>query len=191
MTLTIQDLGALGELLGSIAVLVTLIYLAFQTRQNTMAIGAQVDAAAIHGVHTHFLTLATSTELQEALNEDRVNPREVNELRRLQFWTSQFVTFQWQVAQAQRGLLPFFNEPAVAAAVRGHFSSFRSFEGWWERAKENYGPEFVGWVEELLAYHAQGQIRPLVDRVFPLEEAAQAHHYLHDRQNLGKVLLEP
>ena len=47
------------------------------------------------------------------------------------------------------------------------------------------------WVEELLAYHAQGQIRPLVDRVFPLEEAVQAHHYLHDRQNLGKVLLEP
>ncbi len=38
MTLTIQDLRALGELLGSVAVLATLIYLALQTRQNTMAI---------------------------------------------------------------------------------------------------------------------------------------------------------
>ncbi len=37
MTLTIQDLGALGEFFGSIAVLVTLIYLALQTRQNTAA----------------------------------------------------------------------------------------------------------------------------------------------------------
>ena len=46
MTLTIQDLGALGELLGAIAVLATLIYLTLQTRQNTMAIGAQLDAAA-------------------------------------------------------------------------------------------------------------------------------------------------
>ncbi len=36
--MTIQDLGALGELLGSVAVLATLIYLALQTRQNTMAI---------------------------------------------------------------------------------------------------------------------------------------------------------
>ena len=44
MTLTIQDLGALGELLGSVAVLVTLVYLAFQTRQNTMAIHAILDA---------------------------------------------------------------------------------------------------------------------------------------------------
>ena len=45
MTLTIQDLGALGELLGSVAVLATLVYLALQTRQNTLAIGAQLEAA--------------------------------------------------------------------------------------------------------------------------------------------------
>ncbi len=44
MTLTIQDLGSLGEFLGSIAVLVTLVYLAFQTRQNTIAIAAQLNA---------------------------------------------------------------------------------------------------------------------------------------------------
>ncbi len=50
MTLTIQDLGALGELLGSVAVLATLVYLALQTRQNTMAIGAQLDAAQISSV---------------------------------------------------------------------------------------------------------------------------------------------
>ena len=47
MTLTIQDLGALGELLGSVAVLATLVYLALQTRQNAAAIGAQLDAALI------------------------------------------------------------------------------------------------------------------------------------------------
>ena len=34
MTLTIQDLGALGELIGSVAVLATLVYLAFQTRSS-------------------------------------------------------------------------------------------------------------------------------------------------------------
>ena len=45
--MTIQDLGSLGELLGSVAVLATLIYLALQTRQNTMAISAQLDAAVL------------------------------------------------------------------------------------------------------------------------------------------------
>lgn len=35
--MTIFELGALGELLGSIAVLITLVYLAVQIRQNTMS----------------------------------------------------------------------------------------------------------------------------------------------------------
>ncbi len=63
MTLTIQDLGALGELLGSVAVLVTLVYLALQTRQNTMAIGAQLDAVTIAARQSALLTAATSSEL--------------------------------------------------------------------------------------------------------------------------------
>ena len=54
MTLTIQDLGALGELLGSVAVLVTLVYLALQTRQNTMAITAQIDSARTPRYRTFF-----------------------------------------------------------------------------------------------------------------------------------------
>jgi NADPH:quinone reductase-like Zn-dependent oxidoreductase len=30
-----------------------------------------------------------------------------------------------------------------------------------------------------------------VDRTFPFERAAEAHHYIQDRKNLGKVLLVP
>ena len=37
MTPTIQDLGTGGELLGSVAVLATLVYLALQTRQMRLA----------------------------------------------------------------------------------------------------------------------------------------------------------
>ncbi len=158
MTLTIQDLGALGELLGSVAVLATLVYLALQTRQNTLAISAQLDAARLRSVANLNLAVATSTELEEALNEDRVEPMAMNELRRVQFWTSQLVLYQWQVAQARRGLLPTFNEPAIAATVRGHFANSRSFEGWWEAwtTAGGFDPEFVEWVDEQRA-KATGQ----------------------------------
>ncbi len=149
MTLTIQDLGALGELLGSVAVLVTLVYLAFQTRQNTMAIEAQLDAARISASLQVGLTHATSTELQEALLEDRIDPPSINEVRRGQFWASQFLNFQWQSVQPQRGLLPTFDEAALArAVVRNHFNRFRSFEGGWQNAKPAFLPEFVEFVEE-------------------------------------------
>ncbi len=47
------------------------------------------------------------------------------------------------------------------------------------------------WMQELLRWLAEGRIHPRVDRVFTLGEAAAAHHYLHDRRNIGKVLLVP
>ncbi len=38
---------------------------------------------------------------------------------------------------------------------------------------------------------AAGTLRPVVDRTFPLPEAAGAHAYIQDRRNFGKVLLVP
>ena len=44
-------------------------------------------------------------------------------------------------------------------------------------------------VEALLGYARNGKLRPRVDRVFPLSEAAAAHRYIHERRNIGKVVL--
>ena len=102
MTLTIQDLGALGELLGWVAVLVTLVYLALQTRQNTMAISAQLDAARIAALLTMNLTAATSTELQEALGEDQIDAPPMNERRRNDEITDWVLEFRNQLAGLYR-----------------------------------------------------------------------------------------
>ena len=44
-------------------------------------------------------------------------------------------------------------------------------------------------VEALLGYARDGRIHPRVDRTFPLTEAAAAHRYIHERRNIGKVVL--
>jgi synaptic vesicle membrane protein VAT-1 len=44
-------------------------------------------------------------------------------------------------------------------------------------------------LEALLAYARDGRVRPRVDRAFPLAEAAAAHRYIHERRNIGKVVL--
>ncbi len=49
--------------------------------------------------------------------------------------------------------------------------------------------EVEAWMAVLLEWLAGGRIAPRVDRVFPFTAAAAAHHYLHDRQNIGKVVL--
>ena len=147
MTLTIQDLGALGEFLGSIAVLATLVYLAFQTRQNTMAISAQLDVASISALQSFRLAAATSNELGEAPSEDRTDVT-TSQARRADFWSAQFLTWQWQHHQARRGLLPTFNQAALGGAVRNVFNRYRSFDDWWDDAKQHFLPDFVEFVEE-------------------------------------------
>ncbi|MFB0516457.1 MAG: zinc-binding dehydrogenase [Candidatus Neomarinimicrobiota bacterium] len=45
-------------------------------------------------------------------------------------------------------------------------------------------------LEQLVAWLKEGQINPLVDQIFAYHQAAQAHAYIQDRRNFGKVLLD-
>ena len=45
-------------------------------------------------------------------------------------------------------------------------------------------------IKTLVQLLGEGVLAPVVDKVFPFEEAAAAHHYIQDRRNFGKVLLQ-
>lgn len=46
-------------------------------------------------------------------------------------------------------------------------------------------------IEGLLRRVADGELRVLIDRVFPLADASEAHRYIESRQAFGRVLLRP
>jgi len=146
--MTIQDLGAIGELLGSIAVLATLVYLALQTRQNTVAIAAQLDAARLNSVQEFNLAAATSTELLETLNGDRVEPITIEQARLGHYWSARFFHLAWTFLQLRRGVPILSSEARMAVRVVSYFNDFRSVEAWWEEHGRRMPVEFVEWVEE-------------------------------------------
>jgi len=49
----------------------------------------------------------------------------------------------------------------------------------------------AGWLRELMPLWEQGILRPQVHATVPFSNAPEAHRILHDRENLGKVVLIP
>jgi synaptic vesicle membrane protein VAT-1 len=45
------------------------------------------------------------------------------------------------------------------------------------------------WMQRLLSWYDEALFRPHIDRTYSLEQAAEAHHYIQTRQNVGQVLL--
>ena len=83
----------------------------------------------------------------------------------------------WRVVRFPRfGTLALMNDNKSVAGVNlGHL--------WNDQAL--LAPQ----VEALLGYARAGELTPRVDRAFPLAEAADAHRYIHERRNIGKVVL--
>ncbi|MGH9509548.1 MAG: zinc-binding dehydrogenase [Terriglobales bacterium] len=44
-------------------------------------------------------------------------------------------------------------------------------------------------LEEIFRMYHSGQVKPIIGKTFPLPEAAAAHGYIHQRKNVGKVVL--
>jgi hypothetical protein len=88
--MSIQDLGAIGELIGAVAVIVTLVYLAIQTRQSRIAVeqtakfaGLQATNSAMDN-YTQWRALLLSDSRFSALLVKANNGSDLTEEQRIQ-----------------------------------------------------------------------------------------------------------
>src|SRR5262249_6902423 len=90
------------------------------------------------------------------------------------------------IVSAARGLLamPAFRPIPMMNANRGvHGVNLGHL--WRQSARLR---EMLG---EIVALVADGTFAPVVDRTFPFDRAGEAHEWMQDRRNFGKVLLTP
>jgi hypothetical protein len=105
--MTLADLGNVGEFVGAIAVVVSLLYLAFQIRQNTRALHSASYAQAAEQAWLTNLAIAQDGELAGIL-EDTVAGRPVqprDELRLQAMLDNMFYSVENLFRQYERGLL--------------------------------------------------------------------------------------
>jgi NADPH:quinone reductase-like Zn-dependent oxidoreductase len=49
----------------------------------------------------------------------------------------------------------------------------------------------LGELHRVLKFIFRGQLKPVIDRVFPLADIASAHRHLEDKEQFGKVIVVP
>ena len=83
--MTLEDIANIGELIGGVGVLVSLIYLAIQVRQNTLAQRAESRLAATRSWTEWYILGAQDPEIVRIMNEGFLNPSELTSTDRARF----------------------------------------------------------------------------------------------------------
>jgi NADPH:quinone reductase len=98
-------------------------------------------------------------------------------------------------ALAYRGRCVTVGDAGRSAAelldVSGMRPNNQSLTGYFLGAELFLGTRAYGLVAQLLDEVASGQLRVVIDRSFPLSEAAAAHAYIESRRAFGRVVLVP
>ena len=90
--MSITELGALGEFVGAIGVVITLVYLAYQIRQNTDQLEQNILAAKATAVNASDIalretrqTIFVTAEMSEIFLRGNQNPEELGEVPKLRY----------------------------------------------------------------------------------------------------------
>jgi hypothetical protein len=146
---TAQLLGNLGEFIGAIVIVATLIYLAMQVRQNTNALHAQSRQAIVSAAQTEIHKLMENPDILKAFAEAGSLTSE--EQAKIGCWLGAAMRvreFSW--LQYQNGVIDEAQWSTERGIIQGIFQAHVP-RAWWESlGRQVFGAEFVSFVDDLL-----------------------------------------
>jgi len=150
--MTLEELALLAEVVGAVAILVTLIYLAIQVKDGARAYRAASVTDATTGMQGFYQELGANSEASDLFLKGLRDPESLSIERQYQFIMlthSAFIGFQRGYFLAQEGTLDEELRDSIGSAVQAvnHLPGVRVY---WRQRKSFFQPEFIAWVEELL-----------------------------------------
>ncbi|MEN8374802.1 MAG: hypothetical protein ABFS34_05080 [Gemmatimonadota bacterium] len=147
-----EAIGAVGEIVGAVAVVLTLLYLAKQIRQSSRSveIGALRDTTSFW--HRWSEMLATSPGLAEVVAKGSDSYEALTEAEKLRYGA--FVQSFFDSVEAFRDLVVKFRvsrDLAVLESILARRLAVPGVYAWWRENTEDYDADFVAWVEEVRA----------------------------------------
>ncbi|MBW2313691.1 MAG: hypothetical protein JRH10_05825 [Deltaproteobacteria bacterium] len=151
--MVLEDLGNLGDFVGGLAVIVTLLYLAAQIRRSNLLATAEANRFAVNAPTPTILAIAQDSDLARVFREglrDRDSLQEDDKVRFDMLMGSFIGAFSGSIAD--QALLGYRDDHGAG----GHRENLRAFLGapggaaWWAAYKERQAPAIRVAVEEIL-----------------------------------------
>ena len=172
MSMTLNELANLGEFIGGIAVIVTLIYLTVQLRQNTRAVKSATVANNTSLWSALLVNIAagdkTKAYLHGSATVSVLTPEEF-----LQFFLiarAMFVSFEGQHHQFKEGMLDQDLYDGYERSFQAQVLSMPGFRRYWKQFSHEFSPAFQTRIETMLKD----------------QPAADANRLLNDWKNLAE-----
>ena len=155
--MTIQDLGALGEMIGGIAIIFSLIYVGAQIRQNTKATKSASANATIATTTAWYSAIGNNMQSSALMWNYFADPYSLSPEERLQFvmnFHGLFLSFQNCHYLVTEGTLEKRIEESMTEVLVG-VKDQPGFEVFWEQRKSIFFKEFRDYVESILITNRQ------------------------------------
>jgi hypothetical protein len=149
--MSLQDLGNIGEFIGAVGVVASLIYLAFQIRQNTKAVRRTAHISAVEAFNHLSSLIVQDPEIARILRTGVLDPDKLNEDERVRFerLASILITnLENLFFQHRDGLLEAERWEAYEAILR-EYVSLPAFSIFWQHVKHRLSKPFRTYVDDL------------------------------------------
>ncbi len=147
--MTLEQYAYVAEIFGVIVIVVTLIYLAIQTKQNTAAVRTQSAQSILQAVQSELEMLVENPDI--ALSIPMSGPLTPEQNVTLDAWfasTMRNREFAW--LQYKKDTINDSNWEAEVEILRVYFDS-RRFRAWWNKLGRHYmSEEFAQFVDGLI-----------------------------------------
>ena len=141
---SLQDWASIAEIIGAIAIVLSLVYVAYELRENTRALQATSRQALGDQDLTYFQTLLDPSILARAMDKRRrgeeLSDLEISQLQERQHLN--FRIFEHAYSQYRRGALEDREWERYQRVVSINVCTNEMAKGMWPRYENGFDPEF-------------------------------------------------
>lgn len=173
--MTLSDWGNLGQVMGALAVVASLIFVGFQIRQNTKS--NQATALQLNADYwLNYITKIADPNLSKIYANGASGQGKLDQQQFAQFFLLCRVTFMGcenQHYQYRVGLLDRSTYAGYATTIKEQIAAFPGIRAMWQLVRHSYGKDFAVFMDEQITAY------PLHDR----QSAYQKWMQLVENQN--------